>query len=433
MQVRPKLKLISAISIVIGCTIGSGVFVKPGRVLVAASDSNLALLAWLLGGLISLTAGLTVAEIGSRIPKTGGVYSFMEELFGKEVGFITGWVQTLIYGPGLLAALAAFFASLFCQFFNLDTSVQIPVALLTLFSLSSISILGTKYSAWIQNTTTFIKLLPIFAIGIFGLFYGIEPVFGVTVPSTLPAAGMSAAVLSTLWAYDGWMQVSNIAGEIENPSKNLPRAIIIGLLVVISVYLLVNMALFHTLPIADIATLNEKAAAVASTKLFGTIGGTLLGLGVLVSIFGCLNGNILTMTRVPYAIALNGVFPFRKQFATLHPKFQTPVYSVLLKVFCATVMIILMNPDRITDLAIFSMYIIYAVCFIGVFKLRKKYGVPVAGNYKIPFYPVVPLIAVGGCGFICYGMVVQNPLDACISVGITLSGYPIFKWLQKRP
>lgn len=432
MSKNSKLKILSAISIVIGCVIGSGVFVKPGRVLLAAGDSNSAILAWVLGGLISLAGGLTVSEIASRIPKNGGIYAYIEELYGKEIGFICGWVQTLIYGPGLMSALSLYFASLYTQFFQINEIHNKMIALITLFILSSVTTFGTSYSAWIQNATTLVKLLPIFAIGIFGLLFGTQNVFGLALADSTQAIGMSAAVLSTLWAYDGWMQVSNIAGEIESPAKNLPKAIIIGLSSVIFVYILVNLALLHTLDINQIAVLNEKAAAVAANLLFGTVGGQLLSLGILVSIFGCLNGNILTMTRIPYAIASNGVFPFRAKFATLHPKFNTPIHSIVLKVSCAVVMILLLNPDRITDIAIFSMYIFYGMCFIGIFKVRKKYGIPSHGHYKIPFYPVIPLLAVAGCGFICYGMIQQSPMDALVSVGIALTGYPLYLFLNRK-
>ena len=134
---------------------------------------------------------------------------------------------------------------------------------------------------------------------------GTETIFNIGISASEPAAGMGAAVLATLWAYDGWMQVSNMAGEIKDPEKNLPKAIIIGLLIVIFVYILVNLALFHTVNVQAIAELNEKAAALASEQLFGTVGGKLLSLGILIAIFGCLNGNILTMTRIPYAVACN--------------------------------------------------------------------------------------------------------------------------------
>ena len=427
-----KLKIWSAISLVIGCVIGSGVFVKPGRVLLAAGDSNSAIMAWVIGGLISLAGGLTIAEISSRIPRSGGVYAYIEELYGKEIGFMSGWVQTLIYGPGLMSALSLYFASLYAQFFQINEGFVKPIALITLFLLSSVTTFGTQYSSWIQNATTLVKLLPIFAIGVFGLFAGNETIFGIAMTDTTQTVGMGAAVLSTLWAYDGWMQVSNIAGEIEQPAKNLPKAIIIGLVTVILVYIMVNLSLFHTVDANQIGALNEKAAAVAATTFFGTVGGQLLSLGILISIFGCLNGNILTMTRIPYAIAKNDVFPFREKFASLHPTFDTPIHAIVLKVVCAALMILLLNPDRITDLAIFSMYIFYGMCFVGIFKIRKTYGIPVKGAYKIPLYPMVPLLAVGGCGFICYGMIKQSPMDALASIGIALSGSPVYRYLNRK-
>ncbi|MBL7665094.1 MAG: amino acid permease [Bacteriovoracaceae bacterium] len=433
-----RLKLITAISVVIGCVIGSGVFVKPGRVLVATGSSNLAILAWILGGIISLAGGLTIAEIAFRIPKTGGVYTYMEELYGKTMGFVCGWVQTVIYGPALFAALAMFFASLLIPFLGLSEGTLKPISLIAVYLLAAICAISTKTSALIQNATTLIKLLPILAIGILGLFMGEQTIFGVALPEVTERAGLSAAVLATLWAYDGWMQVANIAGELENPAKNLPRAIVIGILTVMSAYLLVNISLFHVLDHAQIAELGERAASQAAVVIFGSIGGTLISLGILVSIFGALNGNILTMVRVPFAIANRSLFPCREKFATLHPKFQTPTYSIILQSVVATIMILLLDPNRITDIGIFSMYLFYGVVFIGIFKVRKQYGAPKAGEYKVPLYPFIPLIAIAGCLFITYGMIQQSAVseatkfDPLISILIAAAGYPIYKFLEYK-
>ncbi len=429
-----KIKIWTAISVVIGCVIGSGVFVKPGRVLIAAGDSNSALLAWLLGGLISLAGGLTLAEVASRIPKTGGIYVYIEELFGKSWGFVCGWVQALIYGPALMSALSLYFASLLVQFFEIhDSALVKPVALITLFFLASITAFGTFYGAIIQNVTTFVKLIPIAVLGLAGLFLGESQIFNMEIPSAAPAAGMGVAILSTLWAYDGWVQVSNLAGELENPSKNLPRAIVIGLVTVIVAYLLINISLFHIMPVQEISTLNEKAAAVASETMFGSWGGKALGLGILISIFGALNGNILTMTRVPYAMALRGAFPSAKVFSILHPKFKTPVNSIVLKTIISSIMILLLNPDRITDLAMFIMYLFYAAVFAGIVLVRQKYGVPQKGTYKVPLYPVIPFIACFGSLYICYSMFTQQPLDALISLLVAASGIPVYYLINRNP
>jgi basic amino acid/polyamine antiporter, APA family len=433
--VSRRLTIWTAISVVIGCVIGSGVFVKPGRVLVAAGTSNGALLAWLLGGLLSLAGGLTIAEIAFRIPKTGGVYVYVEELFGKPMGFICGWVQSLIYGPALMSALSLYFASLFAQFFGLDATATVkPIAFIAMFFLCTVTAYSTAYGAFVQNLTTIVKLIPIAVLGVAGLFMGGESIFGMSVANAdgTAAAGLGVAVLSTLWAYDGWMQVANLAGELENPAKNLPRAIVLGLSGVMVAYILVNLSLFHVVPVSEIAVLNEKTAAVAAVSLFGEHAGKLLSLGILVSIFGCLNGNILTMTRVPYAMATRRAFPFHGFFATLHPKFQTPINSILLKSFCASIMILLLNPDRITDLAMFIMYLFYAAVFVGVIKLRKQYGVPEKGSYRVPLYPVIPIMACLGSVYICYSMAVQAPLDAFVALAIAASGYPVYLAIRKQ-
>jgi APA family basic amino acid/polyamine antiporter len=429
----PKLKIWTAISIVIGCVIGSGVFVKPGRVLIAAGDSNSALLAWVIGALISLAGGLTVAEIASRIPKTGGVYVYVEELYGKTWGFVCGWVQSIIYGPALLSALSLYFASLLTQFLEISPDgIVKPIALISLFFLSAVTAYSTACGAFIQNTTTFIKLIPIAVLGIGGLFLGEAEIFNVDLSTKAQATGMGVAVLATLWAYDGWIQVANLAGELENPAKNLPRAMIFGLIGVMTAYLLVNISLFHVVPVEQIAALNEKTAAVAATTLFGSWGGKALGLGILISIFGCLNGNILTLTRVPYAMALRGAFPYPAFFASLNPKTNTPVNAIVLKTFFSAIMVLLLNPDRITDLAMFIMYLFYAAVFVGIVSIRKKYGKPEKGSYRVPFYPVIPFLACGGSLYICYSMAMQQPLDAIVSLAVAVSGFPVFYWMNRN-
>lgn len=433
MQTASKLKIGTAISVVVGCVIGSGVFVKPGRVLVATGDSNLALLAWFLGGVISLAGGLSVAEISARIPKSGGVYVYVEEIFGKMWGFLCGWVQAIIYGPALMSALALYFGSLMVQFLELpDTSMTKPIALISLFLLSGITALSTNWSAYIQNATTFVKLIPIFVLGIAGLMMGESPIFNVELAGKSTATGLGVAILATLWAYDGWIQVANLAEELENPVKNLPRAIIIGLLGITATYMMVNMALFHVVPLEQIAVLNEKTAAVAAETLFGSWGGRALSFGILIAIFGCLNGNILTMTRVPYAMALRGAFPSPKIFALLHPRFNTPVNSIVLKTFIAAFMVLLLDPDRITDIALFIMYIFFGAVFFGVIILRRRLGTPDKNHYSVPLYPFIPLVAGFGSLYICFSMLIQSPWDAAFSLLAALTGIPVYFWMKSR-
>lgn len=431
MQSKHKLGLGTATALVVGSVIGSGVFVKPGRVLALAGGSNEALLAWFLGGLMTLAGGLTVAEIAFRIPKTGGLYSFVEEIYGEKMGFIAGWVQALVYGPGLLATLSLYFASLLCEAVGITHEYKHEIALATLLSLCFVMVLSTRIGAFIQNCTTIIKLIPIFAIGICGLFMGHEPIFNFVAPSA-EHASIGAAVLATLWAYDGWLTVANVAGEVENPSKNLPKAIIFGISLAMFSYLLVNFSLFSVLDKNVILSLNENAAPEAAVRLFGPLAGHILGFGILISIFGTLNGNLLMVTRVPYAMALNGMFPFSKVIGKIDPRFQTPLNSILLTTFIAAMMLLFFNPDRIGEFAIFSMYIFFALVFFGIFKIRAKYGRPEKGSYRIPGYPVVPLLAIAGCAFICFGLLQDRPMDVVLSLGVALLGMPFYFLLKRK-
>lgn len=431
METVPHMKLWTAISVVIGCVIGSGIFVKPGRVLQATGDSNLAILAWVLGGLISLAGGLTMAEVASRIPKTGGVYVYVEELFGKSWGFVSGWVQAIIYGPALSSALSLYFASLLVEFSGLPGNLIKPIALIALFILSGLCAMSTKYGVWIQNITTVIKLIPIVVLGVLGLFMGDSPIFNSTLTVQTGATGMGVAILATLWAYDGWVQVANMGGEMENPSRNLPKAFLYGIVAVMAAYLLVNISLFHILPAQSIATLGEKSASAASETLLGGWAGKALALGIIISILGAINGNILTMPRVSYAMACRRSFPMADFFSLLHIKNQTPVNAIALKSTIAGVMILFLNPDRITDIAMFIMYLCYSGVFLGVFLLRKKYGKPTQGSYQVPLYPLMPLMACLGSLYVCYSMAAGAPWDALISVLIALSGIPVYFLLQK--
>jgi APA family basic amino acid/polyamine antiporter len=432
MKNHKKISLWTAISIVIGCVIGSGVFVKPGRVLQATGDSNSALMAWVIGGLITLAGGLTLAEIASRIPKTGGIYTYIEELFGKPWAFVSGWVQSIIYGPAISAAISLYFGSLLVQLIGADESLVKPVALITLALLSLLISLSTSYGTNLQNAITFVKLIPIAALGFGGLLMGDMPILNISLPAQVEGAGMGVAILATLWAYDGWVQVANLGEHIDSPSKNLPKAFIYGIAGVMFVYLLINIALFHIMPVADIAILNEKAAAVAAESLFGSWAGKALSLGIIISILGAVNGNILTMPLVPFSMSQMGMFPFAKTFGAINFKTNTPVNSIVLKSSLSAVMILLLNPDRITDIAMFIMYVCYAAVFLGIFILRKKYGVPEKGNYKTPLYPLMPIAASGGSLYVCYSMLVQQPLDGLIALAIALSGLPIYFWLTRK-
>ncbi|MBX7231256.1 MAG: amino acid permease [Bdellovibrionales bacterium] len=430
-ELKRELGFWAASSIVIGCVIGSGVFVKPGKILTSIGGSNAALLAWLLGGIISIAGGLTIAEVAARIPKTGGVYTYIEEIYGKTFGFLCGWVQTVIYGPGLMAALSLYFGILAQPLLGLEKNSQTPIAFGALFFLVLINCVGAKYAGRVQELTTVIKLIPIFMISVFGLIWGTHPTFN-EITGIAATGSLGGAVLSTLWAYDGWMQVTNMAGEMKNPSRDLPRAIIFGLAVVALAYLAVNISLLRTLSTSEVAKLGEDAARMASVTLFGPWGGSLVSIGIVISIFGCLNGNILSNSRVPYAMALRKELPFSKWIGSVHPKLGTPNNAIILQTAIAVALMLWSEIDLITDLAIFSIYIFFTLAFIGLFILRKK---RVSHNhatenskhhlYQTPCFPYVPLIAIGGCAFMLISKLFDNPQLAIYFCVFTAIGMPL--------
>lgn len=429
-QLKKNIGLVTATSIVVGIVIGSGVFVKPGTVLLQTGSSTKALLAWLVGGLMTIAAGLTIAEVAARIPKTGGIYTYIDELYGAKLSFLCGWVLTFLYSPGLKGALSLYFATLAQPLLGYSTEVVPVFAIGTLLFLATMNSLSTKVSGYLTTVTCFIKLIPIFLIACVGLFSGNQSVVS-SIDIPVENLSFGAAVLSTLWAYDGWMLVGNMAGEMKNPVRHLPMAIIGGLSLVIVAYLGVNVALFKVLPIDQIAQLGPKAANASAEVLFGEWGGKLISIGILVSIFGCLNSDILSGPRVPYAMASRGNLKYGNFISYVHPKFNTPINAILLQVIVAIGMILLANVNQITDFAIFSVYIFYVFAFAGVFLLRQKGDLSVSA-YRAPLYPVIPIIAILSALYIIGSTVIDQPKLALISVGITLLGYPVYLFTKKQ-
>lgn len=431
MNLKKNIGLFVSTSLVIGTVIGSGIFMKPGVVLAATANSNMALLAWIIGGIITLASGLTIAEVSVKIPKTGGLYAYIEEVYGKMWGFLCGWVQTIVYGPAVMGALALYFGSLMADFFNFPKSSSIIIGILTIILLVILNLLGTQFGGLIQTVSTVGKLIPIILIAVFGIFQGDATIFNVESGTASQSLSMGAAILATLWAYDGWMNVGFMAGEMKNPSKTLPRAIISGIVIVIVAYLSVNIAMLHVLPANKIVELGPNAASAAASSLFGEIGGKILAIGILISIFGCLNGKILTFPRIPFAMAERGFLPGAKLLSSIHPKFGTPIGATILQMVIALAMMILWNPDRLSDMAIFAVLTFYGLAFVAVFLLRKN-KTHEKNLYKVPLYPITPIIAIGGTGYIIVSTLMHSPVDALFSIGIALIGLPVFWKLKAK-
>ncbi|MFD3450007.1 APC family permease [Microbacteriaceae bacterium 4G12] len=429
-QLKKEIGFLVALSIVIGTIIGSGVFMKPGSVLSYAGGTNMALMAWVLGGILTLASGLTIAEVGAQIPKTGGLYVYLEEVYGEFWGYLSGWMQTIIYGPAIMGTLGLYFGSLLTSFFEIDKSFSLWIGIGTVLFIGIVNSLGTKYGGIVQTITTIGKLIPIFAIIVFGLWKGNSQVFNLAVTGSADThVSFGMAVLATLFAYDGWILLASISGEMKNPAKLLPKAITIGLLVVTVSYVAINFALFKLIPAQKIVDLGPNASVEASKLLFGEIGGKLIAIGIIISIFGCLNGKILTFPRIPYAMAERGQLPFSKIIGTVHHKFQTPAKAIYMELILATGMMLLSNPDKLSEISVFIIFLFYLMAFFAIFILRKRNH---TREYSVPLYPFIPILAIAGSLFVIVSTIMSEPKSCLLSVAAVLSGLPYWYIKKKR-
>ncbi|MBZ9622224.1 amino acid permease [Clostridium sp. FP2] len=424
---KKEIGLLAASAVVIGMVIGSGVFFKPTAIYTATGAPGLGMIAWIIGGLITIAGGLTAAEVAAAIPKTGGMIVWLEETYGEVWGFLLGWVETVISFPANIAALGIIFATQAVSLLGLGDEMLIIIAIISIIFLIVMNCLGAKVGGNIQTVFTIGKMVPILAIIVFGFINGnggVVRLFPVSVATHPIATSLGSALLATMFAYDGWIHVGNIAGELKNPKKDLPKAIIGGLLFVMAAYILINMAYLFVLPASALAATKTPATDVA-TLLFGAAGGKVITVGILVSIFGTLNGNILTGMRVPYALALENKLPWSKWLSKLTPKTSTPINSGILIGVIAIVMTLSGNFNQLTDLLVFVLWIFYVMTFIAVMVLRKKKP-DLIRPYKVPLYPVIPIIAIVGGLYIIINTMFTQPLNAGLGLVVTAIGLPIY-------
>ncbi len=433
-QLKKEISLVGAFSTVMGTVIGAGVFFKAAAVASHTQSAGLTLFAWLLAGFLTICGGLTVAELATAIPETGGPIKYIEVAYGKLPSFLLGWAQSIIYFPANIAALSIIFATQFLNLFHLDAAWLVPLSIVTACSVTGINLLGTKVAANVQSFALGIKLIPLLVIIVAGLLTPgrVEvSIVDLAIGSDNSwAAGFSAALLATLFAYDGWLNVGNVAGEMKQPEKDLPKAIILGLSFVTLVYWLINFVYVKTLPIEQIAG-NLNASSEVAAILFGNFGGKLVTIGILVSVYGALNGYTMTGIRVPYALAVKDEFLFSRQMKRLSKRTTVPYVAALAQLAIACVMMTIGTFDLLTDMLIFVMWFFSILIFAAVFVLRKR-APEMPRPYKVPLYPVIPLLAIFGGGFILVMTTVTMPLLVATGIGITALGIPVFYYLQKK-
>lgn len=410
--------------------IGSGIFFKPAIVFKNAGSPMLGILAWLAGGVITIASGLTVAEIAAAIPKTGGIFVYIKELYGEKFAFLLGWVQSIVYIPGSAAALSIILSIQITSFIPLTAIEQKVSAIAFIIFIMILNIISTKLVSKMQGVISIAKLIPIIAIIALGFIKGTAKGDILNISSSSTVSGFGAALLGTLWAYDGWISVGNMAGELKDPKKDLPRSIIIGLGTTIVVYVLINLALINIMPMSAIIT-SEKPASDAAVVLLGSTGAKIISAGILISIFGALNGYLMTGVRIPLAMSQDRSIPFSKYFSKVHQKSGTPVNAFIFETVLACLYVLSGSFNVLTDLVMFVLWLFFTMAVAGIFVLRTKFK-HLDRPYKVPLYPLVPLIGIIGSSYIIISTLITNTFYALCGIGITLLGLPIYSYIKSR-
>ena len=433
-QLQKNLGAAAALSTVVGMVIGGGVFFKPQAVYeITGGGPGLGMIAWVLAGIMTITAGLTAAEVSAAIPKTGGMMVYIEEIYGKKLGFLTGWMQSVLFFPATIAAISVMFGQQAAILLG-NESLVIPMTVGVILLIGVLNTFGSKTSGAIQTVSTVCKLIPLVLIIVFGFIKGggNNPIVQPLVAEGISPTGVIGQLLvAILFAYDGWINVGAIAGEMKNPGKDLPKAIVGGLSLVMGVYVVINLAYLWVLPASELAKYASPASAVAEV-LFGSIGGKIINVGILVSVFGCINGYLLTGPRITYTLGKQKTIPVI--FGKLN-KNDVPANATLLMAVLSALYALSGQFNLLSDLAMFAVWSFYVLTFIGVMKLRKTHP-NLNRPYKVPLYPIIPLIAIfSGLFVVLNQLLFAGAKSTMMSLGgvvITLISLPVYSYMTKK-
>lgn len=417
-----RLRLWDAAMIVIGGIIGGGIFLNPG-IAAQRTESGLALLLmWIGAGVLTLIGALSYAELGARRPHAGGSYVYLREAFGPLAGFLFGWTMLLVIYSGSSAAVATIFASYASAVFGLPATATLPLAVGALVFVAGINLFGLRLGAQVQNLFTLLKLLAVAVLVVCGLYLAGAGSAGVlAVDPARRGAGFMDAALPVLFAYSGFTYLNNLAGEVREPQRTLPRALFVGMLGVIVAYALVNVAYLAVLGHAGLAASSTPAADVMQ-KVFGTAGAKLIAIGIAISTLGFCNITLVAGARVLQVMGEDGLF-FRS-VARLHPRHRTPNVALLLLSGWAVVLALSINYGQLLDYATFGDWLACAVGVTTLFWYRRRSSDPV--SFSVPGYPWLPLIFVISIGLVVVQSLHDRPRNTGIVLLIIAAGPPVY-------
>jgi len=432
-----QLGLFSGTMAVIGGIVGSGIFLNPAIVAARVGSTTLTLAAWTLGGVVALLGAFIFGELAARNPRVGGGYAYLRDSFGSLPAFLYGWALLLIMATGAIAAVAFTFASYIGVLFGISERFFPWLAAGAILALSALNYAGVRPAAWTQNVFTLLKLAALVVLILAGLLLTPDPSPASSTQHPVPSGftaiflALSTAFVPVLFAYGGWQQTNFIAEELIEPEKNLPRALVLGVLGVVVVYLLANLAYLKALGVDGLARSTAPAADTMSAVL-GASGRSLISIGIVASTFGFLDLVIMVSPRVYQAMAADGLF--FESFARLHPRHRTPGTAIVAQGVWASALLATRTYGQLLDYVTFADWIFFGTTAATLFIYRRRDGQKQShGSFRLPGYPWTVLLFIVASAYVVIGSIRSNPVNALRGSLLLVAGVPAYLlWASRR-
>lgn len=426
-----SVSLLQTIAVSVGITIGSGIFRVPATVAAQLQAPGAMLLCWVLGGIIALCGALTIAELGAALPRSGGIFAYLLEGYGPLPAFLFGWTELIVIRAAALGAIASIFAEYLGYFVPLSATEVRQTAAFTIVLVGAINYVGVQRAAAVLSASTAVKYAVLLALGLLAFTATgaraapLTPLWTASVPPWM----LASALIPVMWTYDGWADATAVAGEIRNPQRNLPLALIAGAVCVMLVYLVVNVGFLYALAPAQMAQSKLLAATVAErTPLLGGAGAAVVAAAVVVSAFSSLHASMLTGSRIFFAMADRGLF-FRAA-ARVSARFNTPSVAIALATVLGVAYVLQNDFAQLADKFILGIWPFYAATVAAVFVLRRR-SPALVRPYRVWGYPLVPAVFLIASAFMVLNALVTDWHNTGLTFLVILAGVPVF-WLRRR-
>jgi amino acid transporter len=435
-DLRRVIGLAGGTALIVGITIGSGIFRTPPTIAGLVPSGSVIMALWIAFGVVSICGALALAELSTMLPRAGGVYVFLREAYGDAAAFVFGWLYVLITTPTTIAALSVVFAEFLLNLLGkpVDPAPVQTIAILAIVVLTGANVLGARVGASVSEVTTLVKVIALAAIILGAFLLGHGSVSNITAGGAVPGSGLARAVAAVIWTYDGWVAVSMIAGEVVAPERLMKRIIILGMLTIVTLYIGANLAYLYMMPVEVMAQQKEAIARTVVTAIAGPAAGVAVMLAIMTSVFGALNGNLLAKPRVAYAMARDGLI-----FTALgktSPRWATPWVAVLIQAVVGIIMVLaLKDYDSLTTYFVVVEWAALIFAVGAVFVLRRKMA-DAPRPFRTPAYPVVPLLFVAGTivglSAILWGQMHVGNFSPLYGLAIALAGFPVHHLWKRR-